>query len=154
MSSIHRTEIRVPEDKWKKWNESARKAGVSLSAFIMIAVDEYMNPIHQKINSSQVEPENPIFEIKKELTMMRDELFEYDRQKAMFNVAQFGAPEVKIQDKILNALKQSSEKLTEFDIADIINEDKDITWVVLSFLKSIGKVNQNKDMGWYLSQAN
>ncbi|WP_371801805.1 hypothetical protein [Candidatus Lokiarchaeum ossiferum] len=150
---FHRFEMKLLEEKYKKYLQAAKKQGCTLKQFFTSAADEFLNPIR----TYEQQPENDeIAKIRVELTKMRDELFDFDREIPMGKVAAFGATELSTQKQIIHLLEKSPG-LDIFEIAEKLTpaETPDFVFAVMSFLKSTKKVYENRtDMKWYLCQKN
>lgn len=130
--------LRLPKRLKDQYQRLARNKGLSLKAFILNAMEQYVHPLPviEPTLSREVKAEN---EKIASLQAQKAELYEQDEHIRGLIAKEIRAiPQAqRIQEKIWRLLIYSTEPLSELSIAadPSVKEDADIIYVILSYLE-------------------
>jgi len=144
-NKIKRIEIHTPVWMYERWKKRKENAGISsLGGYIrsvMQSSETKLSPTQVNFDPLYSANEAQLKDIKKNLDHLKDEI--------MAELSPYGRTNIKLQEEIKLQLQKYKE-LDEFAIADLLHQDPDIIFAVLSYLKSTKQVKYNQNLKWCL----
>lgn len=144
-SEIIATTLRLRKKEHSKLKALADDAGMTMNQFLKSLIQNYEHPIQHAntsdfFNVEQRDIQNTLNRIE-EINQKQTAILQ-QQQLQRFKIADLGQEDSKIQQKILDLLKNEDRALSEIEIADhkSIHQDPDIIFVILSYLEKIGKI--------------
>jgi hypothetical protein len=152
--------IYVSQNQKREWIERASNLNISISQFIRQVMDGF---IYNRISENNtmglsVDLEGMKNQLLQPIMTILNEKFEdqkgrWDEQIANINYVSKQLAKESKANKSLDSriLSELSEKPLDLDqISDLVTEPSNKVIEQLTLLKQQGKVNQNKQLGWYL----
>jgi hypothetical protein len=141
-----RIEFIAPVWMFKRWKKRALVSGFkSLGGYIRMVMNTYKppgsHPVKTIIEPQFAENEAQLKLVKNNLIVLKNEI--------MAELGPYGKSHKKLQERIMMELEKHGE-MDEFALAENIQEDPDIVFTILSYLKSSNQVKHSKNLRWSL----